>query len=293
MNHDVAYFLAVADAGSLARAAERLSMTQPALSKALQRIEQQVGVKLLSRSAQGSTLTEAGRAFYTRMRAVTRDAEDAMQEARDLGGGHAGWLRIGATPAAANFTLSALLPSLQQERPAATISFWDGFSDTLLEALAKRELDLAVGPLLVETDTSMDSEILFDDPYSLVLNRNHPLAGRDDLTLEDLVACAWVASPKREYARQFMEMRLQQQGLPRPKIAIEVNSMPALLLAVSRTTFVSLINSRALMEGQLPPNVVVQQVLPSALRCPVGMVWRRGYVSSIAQRAQQLLRRMA
>lgn len=289
-DHDITYFLATAKTGSLARAADLLGLTQPALSKSLQRLEKRVGAKLVARTSKGSALTDAGAAFEQRMRVLSRDAEDASQEARDLSGGHVGQLRIGATPAASIFALNALLPTLQLERPAATVSFVNAFDHALIDALVRQDIELALCPLPSSLAPGLDSELLFEDSYCLVVNTAHPLSTGGDVSLEELVSCSWVSSPKSEYARQQTESALEQAGLGKPKVLVEVNSLPSLLVVIANTQLVSMINSRGILPGHLPANVVMRPLPQVVVRCPIGMVWRKRYVSSIAQRAMQLFR---
>jgi DNA-binding transcriptional LysR family regulator len=139
---DLTYFLTVASTGTLARAAEQLGISQPAVSKAIQRPQRKVGVTLVERTARGSVLTEAGKIFHTRVSGVSLQFDSALQEARDIGGGHAGLLRIGATPATTSFALRSLFPTLLVERPAARVNVTTAFSDTRLDAIDRREVEL-------------------------------------------------------------------------------------------------------------------------------------------------------
>ncbi len=188
---DLTYFLTVASTGTLARAAEQLGISQPAVTKAIQRLERKVGVTLVERTARGSVLTEAGKVFHTRVSGVSMQLDSALQEARDIGGGHAGLLRIGATPATTSFALRSLFPTLLVERPAARFSVTTAFSDALLDAIDKREVELAVCPLPETLDASMAKEVLYDDHYSLMVSTAHPLAKRESVTVDDLVDCEW------------------------------------------------------------------------------------------------------
>jgi DNA-binding transcriptional LysR family regulator len=173
---DLTYFLTIARTGTLARAAEQLGISQPAVTKAIQRLERKVGVTLVERTARGSVLTEAGKIFHTRVSGVSMQLDSAVQEARDAGGGHTGLLRVGATPATTSFALRSLFPTLLVERPAARFSVTTAFSDALLDAIDKREVELAVCPLPETLDASMAKEVLYDDHYSLMVSTAHPLA---------------------------------------------------------------------------------------------------------------------
>ncbi|MBC8982402.1 LysR family transcriptional regulator [Pseudomonas lurida] len=293
LEDDLVYFSTVATAGSLARAAERLGVSQPALTKSVQRLERRLGVKLVVRSSRGIEVTDAGSAFLLRSRTILRELEDALQESRDLAGGHAGLLRIGATPAAANFTLAALLPRLMEERPAARINFISGFSDALLDAVANRDVELALLPLPERMDSSLEILPLLEDDYLLILNDQHPLANRRIVSMGDLAGFQWAGSSKHEFARVQLERAFALEGIALPNLVFEANNLPVLLLAVSRTSLVSVINSRAVSPESLPANVVMLPIRSEHIRCPIGLVWRRGYLSSIALRAKELLQAVA
>jgi DNA-binding transcriptional LysR family regulator len=221
---------------------------------------------------------------------VSTQLDSAVQEARDLGGGHAGLLRIGATPATTRFALRSLFPTLLVERPAARVNVTTAFSDALLDAIDKREVELAVCPLPDSLDASMAREVLYDDHYSLMVSTAHPLARRESVTLDDLVDCAWAASGRQEYARVQIEQAFAKQGYPRMRIVAEANSLAALILIVSTTQLVSLINARSFDPGSLPFNVAVRPIQLDGLLRQVGLIRRAGYLSPIAQRAQDILR---
>jgi DNA-binding transcriptional LysR family regulator len=293
LEDDLAYFVAVAGAGSMARAAESLGVTQPALTKAIQRLERRVGVPLLVRSSLGAEPTEAGRAFLARSRALTRDLDDALQEARDLGNGSAGMLRIGSTPAGADFALDTLLPRLIEERPVARISFTSGFSDALLAAVAQREIELALMPMREQLPPGLASCHLIDDSYRLVVNRAHPLAARASVTMADLADCAWAGSTAHEFARRQMERAFALHGMALPRLVVESNNMAALLKAVSRLPLASMVNPHSVSPASLPDNVVLLPIDSEHIRCPIGLVWRQGYLSSLASRARELLQAAA
>ncbi|SDH33727.1 DNA-binding transcriptional regulator, LysR family [Paraburkholderia steynii] len=290
---DLTYFLTIASAGTLARAAEQLGISQPAVTKAIQRLERKVGVTLVERTARGSVLTEAGKIFHTRVLGASMQLDSALQEVRDIGGGHAGLLRIGATPATTSFALRSLFPTLLVERPAARVNVTTAFSDTLLDAIDKREVELAVCPLPDTLDASMAKELLYDDHYSLMVSTTNPLADRESITLHDLVECSWAASSRQEFARVQLEQAFAKQGYPRMRIVAEANSLAALILIVSTTRLVSLINARSFDLGPLPFNIAVRPIQFDGLRRQVGLIRRAGYLSPIAQRAQEILRNAA
>jgi DNA-binding transcriptional LysR family regulator len=293
LDDDLAYFVGVANAGSMARAAGRLGVTQPALTKAVQRLERRVGAVLMVRTSQGTELTEAGKAFLSRSRIMAREFEDAVDEARELCNGRAGLLRMGTTPAASNFALAALFPRLLDERPGARMHVTSGFSDTLLDAVGRRDLELALLPLPEKVDSSFETLHLLDDTYQLIVNDAHPLAGRASVTVEELGDCRWAGSSKHEFARAQLERAFALHGIPLPHIVVEANNLPTLLMAVSRMPLASLVNTQAVPKESMPKNLVMLPIQSEYTRCPIGIVWRRGYLSSIALRAREILQEAA
>lgn len=293
LSDDADYFLALAASGTFTRTAERLGISQPALSKAIQRLERKMGVTLVVRTARGVELTDAGRALHLRLSAVSLDIDNAVQEARDLGGGQAGLLRVGITPATTDFAIRALLPKLVTERPAARISFTTAFSAALVDAVSRRELDFAVCPVPERIAPPLEHEVLYDDPVALMLNRSHPLASRRKLTLDELVKHPWAGTRRHELTRSQMERVLTSLGLPRPRIVVEADTLNGLIMVVSRTKLISMINTRGVRPEALPANVIVRPAMIEGLDRQIGIVRRSGYASPIAERAQQLVRAAA
>src|SRR5690606_15442179 len=114
---DLDYLLAVEDQGSVGRAADFLGITQPALTKAIQRIEAQIGLPLFERTAKGMRPLEAGRAFLARARRIQLEYGDAVTEMRAMKTGEQGVLRLGVSPSIPN-SMIGLCRQLLRERPA-------------------------------------------------------------------------------------------------------------------------------------------------------------------------------
>jgi DNA-binding transcriptional LysR family regulator len=287
------YFLALAATGTFTSTAERLGISQPALSKAVQRLERQVGVQLIIRTPRGAELTEAGRALRARLQAVARDMDEAVQEARDLGGGHAGLLRIGVTPATTDFTLRALLPTLIEERPAARVAVTTAFAGGLMDAVSRRDVELAVCPIPETLDPALASETLYDDPCSLMMARDHPLAASESISIEAMAGQAWAATRKHEYTRSQLERAFRARGLAPASVVVEADTLDALILVVSRTRLLSMINVRSVRASGLPDNIAIRPVALDGLDRRVGVITRAGYLSPIALRSREILREAA
>jgi len=293
LGDDLDYFLALAATGTFTGTAEQLGISQPALSKAMQRLERKVGARLITRTARGVELTEAGRAFHGRLQTASRDMEDAVQEARNLGGTGAGLLRIGLTPATTDFALKALLPALTVERPAASISFSTAFSGAILDKVMRRDVELAVCPLPEKRLEGVECEILYEDPCCLMMQENHPLARQETIGLEDLVRHDWAATGQHEFTRLQVRQVFSGRGLAQPRIVVEADTLHALVEVVARTQLLSMINIRSARAGHLPPNLVVRPFTMAAMNRRIGIIRRAGYLSPIGGRACELLHEAA
>lgn len=291
---DVSYFMAAATAGSLGRAAEQLGMTQPALTKAIQRLEARLGVGLFHRTPRGLELTDAGQGFLKRCQVASGMMEDAVQEARDIGGGHAGLLRLGMSPASAHFVLKALFPQLRQERPAAVLQLHTAFGDTLLDGLLRRELHMAVCPLPGDLPPELEAEPLYNDAFSLVCHHSHPLAAQSGpLDLAAVLQYDFAASGKHEFARQMIEGVLAHAGMPLPRVVVEANTLEALVIIVATGGLVTVLPRRALPPESIPASLVWRPVELPGVQRQIGVIRPRHTPSPMAQRATELLRQSA
>lgn len=293
LGDDLQYFLALAATGTFTGTAEHLGISQPALSKAIQRLERRVGARMVTRTARGIELTEAGKAFHARLSAASRDMEDAVQEARNLGGNDAGLLRMGVTPATTDFVLQALLPALTVERPAASIAFTTAFSNAMMEKISRRDVELAVCPVPERLDATLECETLYEDPCSLMMQRSHPLARQDTISLEDITRYPWAATGLHEFTRLQVRSAFSRRGLALPRIVVEADTLDALILVVARTGLISMINRRNVEAGSLPDNIVVRPLALAGMDRRIGILRRAAYLSPIGQRAVELLRAAA
>jgi DNA-binding transcriptional LysR family regulator len=296
LGSDITYFVAAATAGSLGRAAEQLGMTQPALTKAIQRLEARLGVGLFHRTPRGLELTDAGQSFLRRCQTASGLMDDAVQEARDIGGGHAGLLRLGMSPASAHFTLNALFPRLRQERPAAVLQLHTAFGDALLDALLRRELHLAVCPLPAELPPEVEGEPLYDDTFSVVCHESHPLAEHTgQLELADLMQYEFAASGKHEFARQMIERALAGADLPLPRVVVEANTLEALvhIVACGGGRLLTVLPRSALPPSAIPAKLVWRPLTLPGVQRRIGVLRPRHTPSPMAQRATELLREAA
>lgn len=177
-------FLETAREANLSRAAERLHVTQPALTARLQALEMELGTPLFIRGRRGMQLTDAGRAFvpYAQRAVVALDEGASLVGAIVRGG--TGELVIGAAPAISTYVLPGLLLRFTQRHPRVRLVVRTGHSEEILEMVLRREIDLGLVRELHHPD--IESRALYDDELVLVVDGRHPFAGRGHVGPADM-----------------------------------------------------------------------------------------------------------
>lgn len=168
------YFVAVAEAGTMTRAAERCHVAQPSLSQQIAKLEQGLGVPLFDRLARGVALTPAGHALLPRARRMLADAEEIRARIADDVADGAGRFAVGAIPTIAPYTLHRVLPRLKAEFPRAEITIREDLTDMVAEAVEDNQLDLAITSTPIRREL-LEVEVLASEPLMLVLPAGHPL----------------------------------------------------------------------------------------------------------------------
>ena len=135
-------FLAIVSAGSLGRAAETLHVTQPALSRTVRRLEQEIGAPLFERHSNGMQLTAIGSTLLPHATLLLREAENATEEINAMRGLARGTIRVGAVGNIASLILPLAIGAVLKKRPQLNVFVIEGVWDRLAEALIKHEIDI-------------------------------------------------------------------------------------------------------------------------------------------------------
>jgi DNA-binding transcriptional LysR family regulator len=282
---DLEYVLAVSTLGGIGRAAESLGISQPALTKAIQRVEAQIGLPLFERTARGMSATQAGAAFIDRARRIQLEYDDALKEMRDMRTGEQGVLRLGYSPSMPNPLVLGACRQLMTERPVARLRLVRKLARDLMDLLLEGELDLAIAPVPQQRAGDFVVRELFPDRLAVVADSAHPLLRRQKLTLADLVDEDWLLPGPHIVLRQQVEAAFRQQGLPAPNLRIETDFGSASLFHLVHGTRILSIASAAatnVATGLRPLDLGTDQL---DLRRRVGVISRAGaYLSPLAQR---------
>lgn len=235
-NNDVATFIEVVRCGSVSRAAEKVGQTQPAISKAIRRLEQEVGVPLLERGAKGARLTGEGQMFLETARRFEAQHFELVRMATDLRARHAGLLRLGITSPAADSIAVRAIAELVRRRPAMRLQLEIGKSDVLNDQVENGELDLAVVPTYSGQALSCTRIDIGEDRMHVVVRADHPLLRLPAPAIHDLTPYGWVMPSAQSAARRHVLEIFARHAAPRPHVCVEVEYTSEAVMGVLMAT---------------------------------------------------------
>jgi DNA-binding transcriptional LysR family regulator len=194
------FFLQVVEEGSFSKAADAVGRTQPAVSIAVRRLEEEVGAPLFDRSQKTPTLTEAGvviRDYARRILTLRDEARVAVSELRAL---KRGLVRVGANESTSLYLLPQVILSFREKHPDVKVEIYRHVSERLPREVLEGRVDFAV--LASEpTDRDLDSFPVLRDELALILNPEHPLAAREEVAVEELGRESFLAHNVRTASR--------------------------------------------------------------------------------------------
>jgi LysR family hydrogen peroxide-inducible transcriptional activator len=236
--HQLRYFVAVSETGNFTRASERSHVSQPSLSQQILNLEQEVGHKLFHRLGRKAVLTEAGAAFLERARRILFEVENAAKELSDhpnLGRR----ITVGAVQTVMPYLVSPFIARCKTLAPNLTIDAREDFRGKLVDAVVEGELDLAVVPLPVK-DHRVSVEPLLTEPLLLVVGKNHAIAHRSEISINDLTQETFVSlGDSSALAAQIREFFGDQKFQPR--IGYRCAQVATLKLFVSQGLGISIL----------------------------------------------------
>jgi DNA-binding transcriptional LysR family regulator len=263
------------DCGSILKAARRLSLTQPTVTKALRDVESTLGVQLFERSNRGLEPTAYGEIFARHAKIVLAQLRHAAEELESLRAGYSGKVTVGTLLAASASILPDAIAMLKKQRPAVAISVVVGTYDILMPSLLVGDLDMVLGRLPEEgRSRALVYEEFYLEPICVVARRAHPLARKRRLTLRELANEPWLLPLPETALRRQIERAFVEAGAQLPRNVIES---------------VSILTNRALLRksdciGVMPYHVALDDVeqgllafLPVKLKSietPVGAILR-------------------
>lgn len=282
------YFVAVAEELHFGRAALRLHLAQPPLSQQIRKLEEIVGHQLFTRTSRAVRLTAAGAILLDRARRTLRAVEQDLAEARSVGRGEIGSLRVGFIGSSMLTPLPAMLGRYRRRHPKADLQLREATSSQLMQSVLDGALDVAFlrdgGPL-----PGLDVEGLFSEPFVAVLPANHPLARRKTISASALREEPFVFFPLAAGRMAYEKtMSICQKHGFRPRVVQEAPQWLTVLRLVGAGLGVSI--APACVEKIAAPDVVCVRLSLVHVRSDIELASRAGEDRAIVTAFRQIAR---
>lgn len=282
---ELRFLVEIVNCGGFGKAAEVVHLSQPALSKAIRGLEEELDETLLERGYRGSKvrLTPAGEVVYRHAVELLTRREQMLHELRALRGLESGELNLGLSPLGSAEIFAPIIARFRATYPEIEIHLRERGGVEQEDALRNGEVELATS--LVPTDADMDWLQICDDPMMLALPQVHPLAEKKAIRLEDLNGVSIIGFDSSFQLSKLIEDTCLNKGFE-PDIAAEVTHPDFGLALVAAGTGVMLL-PRLIAERHVTEGVVVRPLESSSLRWSLSLIWRRRASLSFAARAMR------
>jgi len=244
---DLNVLLTVARCGSMGKAAAQLSVSQPAISKAIAGMEYSLGVRLLDRGLHGVEPTVYGRALLERGLNAFDELRQAVKHIEFLADPNAGDVRVGASVVIGSSFVASVVDRMTRRHPNVSVHLMAAEAAMIYRALAEREVELLVagifGPV---ADEHMNTEILYDDPFAVVAGAKNPWSRRRRVRFSDLMNEPWTLPPPGSLTWPIVVEVFRAHGLDVPRAALVTSSIPARNAMLASGRFLTLVPASVL-----------------------------------------------
>jgi LysR family transcriptional regulator of gallate degradation len=278
-------FVTTFEGGSLGKAAELLSISQPGLSKSIHQLEAQFGAKLLDRGPKGVTPTAFGEAVYVHAKKILAEWRHLQNERVALFNGLVGHVTIGV--ARGTGLLGRVIPAasakLSNGRYAVHLTVVSGIAEELARALRLGDVDFAIAVLdTVAGNAEFVAEILFYDRCGLFVDAGHPLGRGGVVGIEELARYCWLFSTDAESFRDSLCVLAHSRGVEPRNTVIDSNSVVYLVNTLIGSEFVGMLSMDAVEDAVIAGKLVEvvldpaqrSQVAGAAVERPIGFLRR-------------------
>jgi LysR family transcriptional regulator, cyn operon transcriptional activator len=276
------YLLAVAQEGHFTRAAEKIFITQSALSQQIQALENEVGTVLVERSKRGVRLTAAGEILCQHAQRILKELEEAKVAIEELEGLQRGELRIGVVQTLNDYLMPALATHFAANHPLIRLLIDELSSDELELRLEKGELQLALG-FIPTSNPNIQSELLFEEELVLIMREDHALARHSAIAVHKLDRVPMVMLSNTFCTRRLWEEKALLASA-QPQIVMEMNTVSSILSVIEKTGLATVLPQHTLVDGRSQALTSRRLHDPTPTR-QVGLLWHRDRFLCSASRA--------
>ena len=267
------YFIAVAEEQNVTKAAARLHVSQPPLSRQIRDLEEELGIGLFEHGARALRLTEAGRVFLTEARAVIQRANEAVRTVKAVASGQRGEIHVGYAPSLTVELLPGALRLFQEANPGIRVQLHDLSTQQMLRGLRDGKLQVA---LLIQLSPKVLAGLGFEElhryPVCVAVNPAHPLARARRVTLEKIIEERLIAYTLAEYPEYHSWLAGLFSAGRAPKIAEEHDSATSLIAAVEAGRGVAVVQKG--FDCLSGPRLKVRPLTPAPPPLVVGIAYR-------------------
>ena len=270
----LAVFLALMEHRSIGRAAIAVGLTQPAVSRGLKRLEARLGAVLFERLPSGVVPTLAGETLLPYAQDVVSNMQTALEEIASLQGQSRSVVRVGAVASISNSLMPSAIERLLRKWPMLRVHLLEAVEDQLSDALARREIDIAIAGRMPHNEVPFSLPDRMTDSLVAIAHRDHPCATAGRLPLAELRSARWVLPPRTiTPMREFVE-RFRAAGLEPPVATVETRSVSAIRALVASGQFISW-QPRAILGLEGAGSNIVELDVPALLWHRQFYVFRR------------------
>ncbi len=281
--HHLKTLVAIAEQGNLSRVAKMMNISQPALSKWLTGLEDDMGIVLFERHSKGLRPSDGGKLLLEHARRLIRDMERSHNELeRFKQGGLVGSLHIGCSPVATDCVSQAILPLLEA-MPTLYLNVEEKVMTPLLHDLLSGVIDVVVGRVGGRAlKLPLQYRVLYTEPVCFVARPDHPLVLRGSISWQDLAPWRWIVWPGGTPIRQSIDNALVDHGVMLPTNTIESASMNVTVNLLQASDMVSILSQRLAERYQAQGLIKILALPPIEQKGSVGVFWRSNETPSAA-----------
>jgi DNA-binding transcriptional LysR family regulator len=278
------YFVAVAEEENVSRAALKLHVSQPGLSRQIRDLEDEIGFQLFERGAKSLKLTAAGKTFLTEARAVLQRAEDAVKKARAAIGGTQGEIHVGYAPSLTVQILPLALRAFQEQFPGVRVALHDLSSEEMLAQLGKKKLNLALTARPPEKVLRCFSFVeLARYAICVAVSPQHPLAKSRALTLAQVAREPLIGLTRKDYPEAYSELgKLFAAAGSKPRFIEEHEDGSSIIAAVEAGRGIALVPSS--LHCVVGARLKLISLKPALPPIPVGALWRKEFETELVKK---------
>jgi LysR family transcriptional regulator, cyn operon transcriptional activator len=284
------YLLAVAAENNFTRAADRLFITQSALSQQIQALENEVNVRLIDRSTRNIRLTAAGGLLSDYARRILNEADEAQVALNDLEGLKRGEVKVGVVQTVNAYLIPQVVAKFLESYPTIKLYIEELPADQIESKLLKGELQLGIS-FAPEHSPELQSESLYEEPLVAVAKVGHPLAQQESMPLSGMDGLPLVMLSNAFCTRRLWEKHAAEQGIL-SNVVVEMSTISSILATVQHTDLLSVLPAYAVRERYIDSLASIRLCNPTPMRS-VCFVWLNRAYQCAASRAFMQITRQA